>query len=56
MSIHEVKELIGMDLVWHGVNDEINLKQFIASDVNWGECDVRNGGGVMVLRHDKYRV
>ena len=26
--------------VWHGVNDEVNLHQFLASDIRWAECDV----------------
>ena len=43
-----------IQLVWHGVNDEANLRQFLASNVTWGECDVRLDGeeGDLVLRHD----
>jgi phosphoglycolate phosphatase-like HAD superfamily hydrolase len=42
-------------LVWHGVNDEDNLHQFLASRVSWGECDVRRDPwGRLVLRHDSF--
>jgi len=43
--------------VWHGVNDRVNLRQFIASDVQWGECDVRHdeGGKRVILRHDNIK-
>lgn len=42
--------------VWHGVNDEANLRQFVASDVQWAECDARldRGSGAVVLRHDSF--
>ncbi len=45
-----------IQLVWHGVNDEINLRQFLASDINWGECDVRLDptGNELILRHDSF--
>ena len=33
-----------IQFVWHGVNDKVNLRQFLASDVQWGEVDVRAGG------------
>jgi len=45
-----------VQFVWHGVNDEANLRQFLASNVEWAECDVRldpDGEGV-VLRHDSF--
>jgi hypothetical protein len=41
--------------VWHGVNDEWNLRQFLASPIGWGECDVRvDPLGRLVLRHDSF--
>ena len=42
--------------VWHGVNDEVNLRQFLASDISWGECDVRLDptGRELILRHDSF--
>ena len=44
-----------MQLVWHGVNDEVNLGQFLSSRVHWGECDVRwDPLGRLVLRHDSF--
>ncbi len=48
MKVNRMAKLIpGMPLpkhtqfVWHDINDEINLQQFLSSDINWGECDVR---------------
>ena len=40
--------------VWHGVNDEANLRQFLAADIGWGEFDVRLDptGSDLILRHD----
>ncbi len=44
-----------VQLVWHGVNDPWNLRQFLASPVGWGECDVRlDPVGRLVLRHDSF--
>ncbi len=42
--------------VWHGVNDEANLRQFLASNVQWAEFDVRTdpSGRDLVLRHDSF--
>ena len=61
-SEYRVDELIrsekvlpkGVQLVWHGVNDEANLRQFIASNVHWAEIDVRlePSRSEVVLRHD----
>ena len=46
-----------IQLVWHGVNDEANLRQFLASSVHWGEMDVRRRpDGQLVLRHDGFDV
>jgi hypothetical protein len=42
-------------LVWHGVNDRHNLRQFVASEVRWAELDVRRDPvGRLVLRHDSF--
>ncbi len=42
-----------VQLVWHGVNDDANLRQFIASNVFWAEVDViRSPAGELILRHD----
>lgn len=45
----------GVQLAWHGINDEINLREFLGSRVRWGECDVRRDpGDRIVVRHDSY--
>lgn len=33
-----------VQLIWQGVNDEANLRQFLASNIRWGEMDVRADG------------
>ena len=44
-----------VQLVWHGINDRANLRQFIASEVFWAEVDVRrNSAGEFILRHDSF--
>jgi hypothetical protein len=44
-----------VQLVWHGVNDRANRRQFLASPVHWGEVDVRRDPrGELVLRHDPF--
>lgn len=44
-----------VDLVWHGVNDDENLQQFLRSGINWAEVDVRfDPVGRLVARHDGY--
>jgi hypothetical protein len=44
-----------VQFVWHGVNDEANLRQFLASDVRWAECDVRRDPlDRLVVRHDSF--
>lgn len=45
-----------IEFVWHGVNDEVNLRQFLASDISWGEFDVRLDpiGSELILRHDSF--
>jgi hypothetical protein len=45
-----------VQLVWHGVNDEVNLGEFLSSTVGWGECDVRRDPRQrLVLRHDSFQ-
>lgn len=42
-----------VQIVWHGVNDPANLRQFLASPVRWGEVDLRHDAhGELILRHD----
>ena len=44
-----------VQLVWHGVNDEVNLREFLSSTVGWGELDVRRDPRQrLVLRHDSF--
>ncbi len=45
-----------IQFVWHGINDSHNLRQFLSSDIEWGECDVRMDpiGNGLVLRHDSF--
>ena len=45
-----------IQLVWHGVNDAINLRQFLASEVPWCELDVSPDpdGRELILRHDTF--
>jgi len=53
MSEQELPQHV--QLVWHGVNDRWNLRQFLGSPVSWGECDVRTDPlGRLVLRHDSF--
>jgi len=61
-STYDLAELISekelrrrVQFVWHGVNDEANLRQFLASGVHWAECDVRRDPlDRLVLRHDSF--
>lgn len=45
-----------VDLVWHGVNDEANLQQFLTAAVPWAELDVNLDptGAALILRHDTF--
>ncbi|HDZ27619.1 hypothetical protein LCGC14_0447460 [marine sediment metagenome] len=45
-----------IQFVWHGINDEVNLRQFLASEITWGECDVRMDpiANELILRHDSF--
>jgi hypothetical protein len=61
---YELAELIGeaalperIAYCWHGLNDEENVRQFLASRVTWGECDVQadQTGNEIILRHDTFR-
>ena len=53
ISERDIRERV--TLVWHGVNDADNLRQFLASSVHWGECDVRRDPrGRLVSRHDSF--
>ena len=53
ISERDVRERV--TLVWHGINDAGNLRQFLASSVHWGECDVRRDPrGRLVSRHDSF--
>ncbi len=59
---YDITELISekalprkVQLVWHGLNDDINIRQFLASNVEWAEFDVRMGsGGRLIVRHDSF--
>ena len=63
-KVYDLTELIpekalprNIQFVWHGVNDEVNLRQFLASDIRWAECDVHLDplGQDLILRHDSFR-
>ncbi len=53
-GIHDIPPDI--QLVWHGVNDAVNLREFLASDVPWCELDVTADpdGSELALRHDTF--
>jgi hypothetical protein len=45
-----------VELVWHRVNDAVNLRQFLGSPIRWGEVDMRlDSDGGLVIRHDTDR-
>jgi len=54
--IHEKALPQHIQFVWHGINDEANLRQFIASTIQWAELDVRldPSGEDLILRHDSF--
>lgn len=54
--IHEEALPKHMQFVWHGVNDEGNLRQFLTSNIRWAECDVRldPDRNRIVLRDDSF--
>jgi hypothetical protein len=45
-----------IQFVWHGVNDEANLRQFLGSNIHWAEFDVRRDPVTrrLVLREDSF--
>ena len=45
-----------IQLVWHGLNDRANLLEFLPTDVQWVEVDVRldPSSGNLILRHDSF--
>ena len=44
-----------VEFVWHGVNEEANLRHFLSSEVRWAESDVRlDPLDRLVLRHDSF--
>ncbi|MCE9626201.1 MAG: hypothetical protein K8R69_12250 [Deltaproteobacteria bacterium] len=45
-----------VQFVWQGVNDIPNLRQFLASNITWGEMDLRMDpeGRDLILRHDDF--
>ena len=45
-----------VQFVWHGINDVDNLHEFMKSNVQWGEMDVRTHPktGQLTLRHDPF--
>ncbi len=45
-----------VQFVWHGINEEDNLCEFMRSNVQWGEMDVRvhPRTGQLVLHHDDF--
>jgi hypothetical protein len=62
-KIYDITELIHertlpqhIQFVWHGVNDEANLRQFFASNIQWAESDIRldPSSGDLILRHDSF--
>jgi hypothetical protein len=61
-SQYDITELISekslprhVQFVWHGLNDEANIRQFLASNVHWAEFDVRTTpDGELILRHDSF--
>src|SRR5690606_20810665 len=46
-----------IQFVWNNLNDRSNLAQFLASDVYWGEFDIRIDptGGDLIVRHDSFQ-
>jgi len=61
---YDLRELIdegtlpeNVEYVWHGINDKVNLNQFIASNVVWGEVDVRfdSLSDKLFVRHDSFK-
>ncbi len=62
-KVYDITELIPeralpshVQFVWHGANDEANLRQFLASNIHWAEYDVRMDPDRdnLILRHDSF--
>ncbi len=59
---YDITELISekalprmVELVWHGLNDNGNIRQFLTSNVEWAEFDVRmDPAGKLIVRHDSF--
>jgi hypothetical protein len=59
---YDITRLVGehdlpghVQMVWHGLNDARNLRQFLGSAVRWGEADIRRDPlDRLVLRHDSF--
>lgn len=45
-----------VQFVWHAVNDHDNLRQFLLSNIQWAECDVRMNpiDDAIILRHSSF--
>jgi len=45
-----------VQFVWHGVNDETNLHDFLSSSIDWAECDIRLDPArkELILRHNSF--
>ena len=44
-----------VQLVWHGLNDDTNIRQYLASEVQWAEFDVHTDpAGRLIVRHDSF--
>ncbi len=54
--IHEDELPPHIQFVWHGINDRLNLRQFLSSNVGWAEVDVRSDPftGELIVRHDDF--
>ncbi len=62
-NVYDITELIKekalprhIQFVWHGVNDEANLRQFLGANIQWAECDVciDPSNRDIILRHDSF--
>ncbi len=59
---YDITELISekalprqVQLVWHGLNDDKNIRQFLTSNIEWAEFDLRmDPAGNLIVRHDSF--
>ncbi len=59
---YDITELINeralprtVQLVWHGLNDDSNIRQYLASNIEWAEFDVRTDpDNRLIVRHDSF--